>query len=344
MDFSFVLVTWYEEHKRDLPWRRTLNPYKIWLSEIILQQTRVAQGLPYYNNFLTAFPTITDLALATEDEVLKLWQGLGYYSRARNLHFSARFIAKNYNGVFPTKYDDILSLKGVGVYTAAAIASFSKNLPYAVVDGNVIRVLSRIFGISVPFDTSIGKKEFQKLAQKLLSLENPGLHNQAIMEFGALQCVSKSPNCNSCVFLEDCVAFNENNVQDFPVKSRTVKVKNRFLNYFVVNYNDGLFIKKRKAGIWNGLYEFPVLEFPVNLPHREVIESLEFNSLFKSSDIKISKVSLEFIHNLSHQKLHVKFWEIYSDITEIDDYKYIKKSSLKMYPVSRLIERYIQST
>lgn len=198
MNFSQQILEWYGKNKRSLPWRNSKDPYKIWLSEIILQQTKVAQGLPFYNKFIFAFPTINDLANATENEVLNLWQGLGYYSRARNMHFTAKEITEKYNGIFPNDYTTILKLKGIGAYTAAAISSFAFNLLFAVVDGNVVRLLSRYFGISTAFDSAKGKKEFQLLAQKLLSKENSAEYNQAIMEFGALQCVPKSPNCNVC--------------------------------------------------------------------------------------------------------------------------------------------------
>ena len=210
MSFSNTLYTWYLANKRELPWRSTKDPYFIWLSEIILQQTRVEQGLPYYLKFIKSFPTIIDLAVATEDEVLKLWQGLGYYSRARNLHITAKYIMKYCDGIFPQAYNDILNLKGVGPYTAAAIASFSFGLPYAVVDGNVIRVLGMVFGISISFETSLGKQKYQKLAQDLLNKSDPAEHNQAIMEFGALQCIPKSPKCSSCPFSSYCVAYNTN--------------------------------------------------------------------------------------------------------------------------------------
>ncbi len=207
MNFSNKLVSWYQNNKRDLPWRNTVDPYHIWLSEIILQQTRVLQGTPYYLSFLKAFPTIEDLANASEDKVLKMWQGLGYYSRARNLHFTAKDIVNNFGGEFPKDYKKVLKLRGVGVYTAAAITSFAFDMPYAVVDGNVIRVLSRVFGVSTTFDTSAGKKQFQLLAQELLIEKDAAIYNQAIMEFGAMQCKPKSPDCSSCPMQDFCVAY-----------------------------------------------------------------------------------------------------------------------------------------
>jgi A/G-specific adenine glycosylase len=234
MNFSNKLVSWYQVNKRDLPWRNTANAYYIWLSEIILQQTRVAQGMPYYLSFVKAYPKIEDLANAPEDEVLKMWQGLGYYSRARNLHFTAKDIAANYGGKFPNDYQKILKLKGVGTYTAAAITSFAFDLPYAVVDGNVVRALSRIFGINTPFDTTIGKKQFKELTQELLIKENPSVYNQAIMEFGAMQCKPKSPDCSVCPMRDFCEAYNNNTIAELPVKSKKIKVKNRFLHFLMI--------------------------------------------------------------------------------------------------------------
>ena len=273
MDFSDILSQWYAINKRDLPWRSTVNPYHIWLSEIILQQTRVEQGLPYYLKFIDTFPVVADLANADEDLVLKLWQGLGYYSRARNLQFSAKLILSEFGGNFPDNHADILKLKGVGPYTAAAISSFSFGLPFAVLDGNVIRVLSRVFGIQTPFDTTAGKKQFQKLAQELLDKKNSAEYNQAIMEFGALQCVPKSPKCNHCPIVNDCIAFNTNTVSLLPVKSKKLKVKSRFLHFLVVNKNNEVLIGKRKSGIWQGLYEFPFLEFDENLNEKSDLKS-----------------------------------------------------------------------
>ena len=218
MDFSIELLSWYKINKRDLPWRRTLDVYEIWISEIMLQQTKVAQMLPYYNRFLEEFPSILDLSLASEDKVLKLWEGLGYYSRARNLHYTAKQIVNNFNGVFPIEYHKILNLKGIGEYTASAICSFAFSEPYAVVDGNVIRLLSRYFGIETPFDTTEGKKIFKELADQLLIKENPAEYNQAIMEFGALQCTPKKPSCNDCVLKESCVSYLQNRTSYYPVK------------------------------------------------------------------------------------------------------------------------------
>jgi len=225
MQFYNTLIYWYLHNKRDLPWRKSKNPYYVWLSEIILQQTRVAQGLPYFLNFTKAFPTVFDLAEAKENTVLKLWQGLGYYSRARNLHFSAKYIKNELNGIFPTTYKDLLKLKGVGDYTASAIASICFNEPTAVVDGNVYRVLSRYFGIKTPINSTEGIKEFKKLAQTLIHTKDPGTYNQAIMDFGATLCKPKNPLCNECPFANSCVSLEKNLINELPIKEKKVKLK-----------------------------------------------------------------------------------------------------------------------
>ena len=343
MNFSNKLVSWYQNNKRDLPWRNTVNPYYIWLSEIILQQTRVLQGTPYYLAFLKAFPTIEDLANASEDKVLKMWQGLGYYSRARNLHFTAKDIVNKFGGEFPEDYKKVLKLKGVGVYTAAAITSFAFDMPYAVVDGNVIRVLSRVFGVSTPFDTSAGKKEFQQLAQELLIEKNAAIYNQAIMEFGAMQCKPKSPDCSSCPMQDFCVAYTVNSVAELPVKSKKIKVKNRFLHYLMIEQEDNIFLGKRKLGIWTGLYEFPFLEFPVKMDEKQVMQSDEWLKIFLNSTCDVKSVSSQFIHILSHQKIHAQFWQIKAADVVLKEYELIPKNSLLEFPVSRLTEKYFET-
>ena len=343
MNFSNKLVSWYQNNKRDLPWRNTVNPYHIWLSEIILQQTRVLQGQPYYLAFLKVFPTIEDLANAPEDKVLKMWQGLGYYSRARNLHFTAKDIVNNFGGEFPKDYNKVLKLKGIGVYTAAAITSFAFDMPYAVVDGNVIRVLSRVFGVSIPFDTSAGKKEFQYLSQELLIEKEAAIYNQAIMEFGAIQCKPKSPNCSSCPMQDFCVAYTTNSVSELPVKSKKIKVKNRFLHYLMIEQEDNIFLGKRKSGIWTGLYEFPFLEFPIKMNEKQVMQSDEWLKIFLNSTFDVKSVSGEFIHILSHQKIHAQFWQIKADSVVLQEYERISKNSLLEFPVSRLTEKYFET-
>ena len=313
MNFSNVLIKWYLQNKRDLPWRNTTNPYPIWLSEIMLQQTRVAQGMPYFLSFTTAFPTVFDLAAAHEEEVLKLWQGLGYYSRARNLHKTAQYIASDLAGIFPDNYSDLLKLKGVGEYTAAAIASFSYNEAVPVVDGNVFRVLSRYFDIETDIAQASAKKEFAALAFELMPKDNPATFNQAIMEFGALQCVPKSPNCGICVFNESCAALQKKKVDQLPVKSKKVKVRNRYFNYLVVaDENDNTIIQKRTdKGIWHNLYEFPLIETEKEEDFDFITERIESDYFQDNSIISILEDNdKSIIHKLSHQHLHIKFWKV----------------------------------
>ncbi len=313
MNFSNVLIKWYLQNKRDLPWRNTTNPYPIWLSEIMLQQTRVAQGMPYFLSFTTAFPTVFDLATANEEEVLKLWQGLGYYSRARNLHKTAQYIASDLAGIFPDNYSDLLKLKGVGEYTAAAIASFSYNEAVPVVDGNVFRVLSRYFDIETDIAQASAKKEFAALAFELMPKDNPATFNQAIMEFGALQCVPKSPNCGICVFNESCAALQKKKVDQLPVKSKKVKVRNRYFNYLVVaDENDNTIIQKRTdKGIWHNLYEFPLIETDKEEDFDFITEQIQSDYFKDNSIISILEDNdKSIIHKLSHQHLHIKFWKV----------------------------------
>ncbi len=342
MNFSNILLQWYTFNKRELPWRNTNNPYFIWLSEIILQQTRVDQGLPYYLRFIKLFPKITDLANAKEDKVLKLWQGLGYYSRARNLHYSAKYIVKYYDGKFPKQYDHIINLKGVGTYTAAAIASFSFGLPYAVVDGNVIRVLSRFFGIQIPFETTLGKKKYQQMAQDLLSRRYPAKNNQAIMEFGAIQCTPKRPKCVSCPFIRSCVAYNTNIVHELPVKLKKIKIKNRYLNYLVIKNKNTVILEKRNEGIWEGLYEFPFIEYPTRHSEKKVLLSDEWTNFFKNINYEIELVSNEFSHKLSHQHIYAKFWIVSIEEYKLEKHSFVRNLEIKNYPVSRLIDKFLK--
>jgi len=343
MEFSNKLLKWYALHKRDLPWRNTNNPYIIWLSEIILQQTRVKQGLPYFNKFIHEFPAISDLANAPEDKVLKLWQGLGYYSRARNLHASSKIINTQYEGQFPKTYKEIMQLKGIGDYTASAISSFAFGLNYAVVDGNVVRLLSRYFGIDMPFDEPKGKKEFKKLAQELLPKLNAAEHNQAIMEFGALQCTPKSPNCSSCVLEESCMAFSENNVSLYPVKKKKLKIKNRFIHFLIIDSNLQVLLAKRTNGIWKGLYEFPFLEFAIQMDNKDVIASEQWKKIFGHADLNIKSVSPSFTHRLSHQKIEAIFWQVKINKFNLEGYDFIAIDNLGSFPISRLLEKYLLS-
>ncbi|MFV8376347.1 A/G-specific adenine glycosylase [Flavobacterium sp. LB1P71] len=313
MTFSNLLIQWYLHNKRDLPWRNTTNPYPIWLSEIMLQQTRVAQGMPYFLSFTAAFPTVFDLAKADEEQVLKLWQGLGYYSRARNLHKTAQHVADELAGVFPTSYKDLLQLKGIGEYTAAAIASFSYNEVVPVVDGNVFRVLSRYFDVETDIAAASAKKEFAALAFELMPKDNPAIFNQAIMEFGALQCVPKSPNCGICVFNESCAALQKNKVDQLPVKSKKLKVRSRFFNYLVVNDEQGNTViqKRTDKGIWHNLYEFPLIETEKVEDFGFIAERIQKEFFTNNEIVSIMECNEKcIIHKLSHQHLHIKFWKV----------------------------------
>ena len=342
MNFSQQILEWYGKNKRNLPWRNSKNPYKIWLSEIILQQTKVAQGLPFYNKFILVFPAINDLANATENEVLNLWQGLGYYSRARNMHFTAKEIAERHNGIFPNDYKTILKLKGIGTYTAAAISSFAFNLPFAVVDGNVIRLLSRYFGIPTAFDSSKGKKEFQLLAQKLLIKKNVADYNQAIMEFGALQCVPKSPNCSICPLQNNCFAFSNNLLSDFPKKKKKIKIRKRYFEFLIISENEKVLIQKRKNGIWKGLYQFPLIENTQEKLEKEICTSKDWKNLFKGVTANIIKISPRIKHKLTHQTIFAQFWHIDSKIPANKNTISIEKKDLKNYPIPKLLEKYLE--
>lgn len=342
MIFSNLLIQWYLQNKRDLPWRNTTDPYPIWLSEIMLQQTRVAQGMPYFLSFTTAFPTVFDLAKANEEQVLKLWQGLGYYSRARNLHKTAQHIAQELSGVFPGNYNDLLKLKGVGEYTAAAIASFSYNEAVPVVDGNVFRVLSRYFDIDTDIAQASAKKEFAALAFELMPKNNPATFNQAIMEFGALQCVPKSPNCGICVFNESCAALQKNKVNQLPVKSKKLKVRNRYFNYMVVaDENDNTIIQKRTdKGIWHNLYEFPLMETEKEEDFDCVSESVQTNYFKDNTVISMLEYNEKsIIHKLSHQHLHIKFWKVKIEGTIENG---IDSETLKTFPFPIVIHNFIE--
>lgn len=288
--FSKKIINWYLQNKRDLPWRNTRDAYKIWLSEIILQQTRVEQGLPYYEKFVEAFPTIKDLALAPEDKVMKLWQGLGYYSRARNLHFTAKTILKEYKGVFPKEYDQVIKLKGVGTYTAAAIASFAFDAPYPVLDGNVFRIMSRIYGIHDAIDSSTGKKKFMQKLHELMPVKDAAAFNQAVMEFGALQCIPKNPNCNECIFKKECYAYANDKIELLPIKEKKLVKKDRHFFYLISSDGKNTIIQKRSdKDIWHSLYEFPVFEKQI-----EAKEKILFQS-------EIQK------HVLTHQNIYYQF-------------------------------------
>ena len=339
-------MPWYLQNKRNLPWRNSTNPYVIWLSEIILQQTRVVQGLPYFLKFSEKYPTVFDLAKASEEEILKLWQGLGYYSRARNLHTAAKMVVTNYNGNFPTSYSELIKLKGIGVYTASAIASFSANEPLAVVDGNVYRVLARIFGIFTPINSTEGEKEFKKLADSLLDNKDSATYNQAIMEFGAIQCTPKKPECETCPFKIECYAFKENVINELPVKIKKTKITKKYFTYYVVTYNDKtLLYKREEKGIWQNLYEFPMVESKNMLAVAEAKQMAE--KLFNCSVGKIKLIEHnKKAHKLSHQHIFADFYEIVLDKknflkTNIDFLK-INIEEIEKYPVPVLISNFLE--
>lgn len=303
--FVTSLLQWYTYHKRDLPWRQTTTPYKVWLSEVILQQTRVNQGLPYYQRFVHAFPTVYHLAKATEEEVMQQWQGLGYYTRARHLHATAKTIVNEYQGAFPTTYSELLKLRGIGPYTAAAIASIAFGESVAAVDGNVYRVLSRVFGITDDISRGKGKKVFSTLAAQLVPRQNPGDYNQALMEFGALQCVPKSPHCLTCPLRTKCVAFKKGIQHQLPVKLRKVKIRKRYLHYIILHDQEKVYVRKRSGkDIWKGLYDFYLIESDNGF------SSHQNDPLFtyiQQHHLSLITSPHTHLHLLTHQKLHTRF-------------------------------------
>ncbi|MBV5283216.1 MAG: A/G-specific adenine glycosylase [Paludibacter sp.] len=348
IDISDTLSAWYLANKRELPWRDISDPYLIWISEIILQQTRVNQGMSYYLRFIERFPTVADLACSEEDEVLKYWQGLGYYSRARNLHKAARQVMTDFEGVFPIEHADVLKLAGIGDYTAAAICSFAYDQPFAVVDGNVYRVLSRLFGIETPIDSGIGKKEFASLAQELISRSHPGIHNQSIMEFGALQCVPVSPDCLSCPLQPNCRAYELNSVDKLPIKSKKTKVSNRFFNYFFIELGGQTYLQKRVGkDVWQNLFEFPLVEADQLLTVEELMETDDFKKLFsRIGEVGIVKISNPMKHVLSHRVIYAQFVTV-----KISDENAILSERIKtpiseidQFAVSRLMELFLEDS
>jgi A/G-specific adenine glycosylase len=313
MNFSNTLICWYLQNKRDLPWRNTDNPYLIWLSEIILQQTRVTQGLPYFLRFIERFPTVFELANADEEEILKLWQGLGYYSRARNLHKTAKVVVQVFGGQFPNSYTELLKLKGIGEYTAGAIASFAYNENVPVVDGNVFRVLSRYFDIETDIASSSAKKEFGLLAKELLPSGKANVFNQAIMEFGALQCVPSNPNCSDCVLNDSCLALKFNKVKQLPVKLKKTKIKQRYFHYLIFIDEEGttLLQKRTQKGIWHNLYEFPLIEVFEEKNDMVLIEMIQNQPFIKNKVMDVKLLNpIKINHKLSHQQLTISFWQV----------------------------------
>ncbi|MGI4022067.1 MAG: A/G-specific adenine glycosylase [Janthinobacterium lividum] len=318
MNLSSELQNWYLQHKRNLPWRNTTDAYTIWLSEVILQQTRVEQGLPYFYRFLEKYPDVTAFANASEDEVLKLWQGLGYYSRGRNMLFTARQILENNYGIFPTTYQELIKLKGIGEYTAAAISSFAADEAKAVVDGNVYRVLARWFGVEEPINSPAGKKIFQNLADEVLDQKNPGQHNQAMMEFGAMLCKPKNPDCNVCPVREGCSAYQTNRINLLPVKLKTVKIRERYFNYFLITNQDQILLNKRSINdIWANMYDLPLIENSTYIPVEELSALPAFKSFFGNQAIVISASPIRK-HILTHQRIFAHFIHLQINTKEIN--------------------------
>lgn len=346
MWFSTHLLKWYKVKKRSLPWRETKDPYHIWISEIVLQQTRVDQGLPYYERFIERFPNVQSLAEAEENEVLKAWQGLGYYSRARNLHHAAMTIVNDYNGVFPSNYDKIITLKGIGSYTAAAISSICFDVAKPVVDGNVYRVLSRFYGLRDPIDSTQGKKHFAELADKVMNKKEPGEYNQAIMEFGALHCKPSRPNCRECCLKTQCIAKKDNMVESLPKKGKKVKQKDRYFNYIIIKGNRGSFYQKRlKKDIWQNMYEPLLIESEKHLDKSEILKSDTWKKIFGSDGRGQLVRSESMEHKLTHQIIKAKFWETQIDSVAVphdSNLQEFEYTELNNIPIPRLIEKYLE--
>jgi A/G-specific adenine glycosylase len=338
-DFSLQIAEWYRQNKRSLPWRESTDPFQIWLSEVILQQTRVDQGLPYYVRFTETFQNISELANASEQEVLRLWQGLGYYSRGRNLHYTAKQISREFSGKFPEKYDELIKLKGIGTYTAAAIASFCFGEVVPVIDGNVQRVISRFFNISLAVNSSEGVKIVKSLANELISPKDPATHNQAIMELGALVCTPRNPSCTLCPVADNCISRQKNTIHERPVKLKKTSSRKRYFHYAIIEKGGFLLIQKRlNKDIWLNMYEFPLTEtLEDQIP-------VELNPGIKSAlSVRISE---PVTHVLSHQKIIAKFYhfKIEKDyFKEAKDCFYVKKEDLTEYPIPRLIDKYLDS-
>lgn len=339
--FGDRLLKWYQANKRDLPWRYTRDPYKIWLSEVILQQTQVIQGLSYYHKFVKTYPKVTLLAKAPEEDVLKMWQGLGYYSRARNLHEAAKTVSTLYKGVFPKTFEEIRALKGVGNYTASAISSIAYDLPYAVVDGNVYRVLSRVFGINTPINSTKGIKEFQELANDLLIKKKAAIYNQAIMEFGAMYCKPTKPNCPSCIFEDKCFAYAHNKVNQLPVKIKKTKVKDRYLNYFlIIDDHDKVIVNRRmNKDIWKGLYELLLIETNEKTSLKKLLKHKCLEPLIKNCTVE--NTHKEFKHILSHQHLHTHFYVLKYKGKFGKKYQTCSIKDLKKLAWPRLIDKFL---
>lgn len=345
MDFKSILAQWYQENRRDLPWRSTDDPYHILVSEFILQQTRVAQGMSYYYRFIEKFPTIDHLANAHEDEVLKVWQGLGYYTRARNLHRAAQLIVANYDGKLPSDYEALKSIKGIGSYSAGAISSFAFKKVVPAIDGNVYRIISRIFGVFTSPETAGGKRDFFKLVSELMDKNSPDSFNQALLDFGALQCVPRSPNCNICPFSQYCYAYRNNMIDGLPVKGKKLIPRDRFFSYLLIRYKNYSFIAKRKSkDIWHSLYEFPLIETSNSPDYDSISSHPDWKRLFGNVPTIISYLSPTVKHQLSHQTLYTRF--IVVEINRVPSplkskFIMVKADEIDNYSVPRLIDNFL---
>jgi A/G-specific adenine glycosylase len=344
MNFSDEIAGWYLNNKRRLPWRDTADAYVIWLSEIILQQTRVEQGMPYFYRFLEKYPDVSSFAAASEDEILRLWQGLGYYSRGRNMLKTAREVVGLYEGKFPVEYDRLIKLKGIGEYTAAAISSFAANEAKAVVDGNVYRVLARYYGIEEPINSPQGKRLFQGIATGVLNREHPGLHNQAMMEFGAMLCKPKSPGCNICPVREGCYAYNNNIVSQLPKKLKTIKIRDRFFNYLLVTDGDKVLMNKRSdSDIWANMYDLPLVETPDHMPPENVIKLLQTKEIF-GNNIRITASFTTKRHLLTHQRIHAQFIRVENKPIKLkQEYFFIEVKNIKMLALPKIINIFLNN-
>ena len=342
--FPVLLLQWNrKENTRQMPWKGEKDPYKIWVSEIILQQTRVEQGLKYYERFVSNFPTIDKLASASDEKIYKLWEGLGYYSRCRNLIDTARYISKKLNGKFPDQFEDILSLKGVGLYTASAIASFAYDLPFAVVDGNVLRVLSRVFGIKEFTDSREGKKLFSQLANELLDRKRPGIYNQALMDFGAVIC-KPYPLCPICPLKNDCIAYKKDLVDSLPLKQKKIKIKTRWFNYLVIENNGKFYIRKRiENDIWKNLNEFILIETERESPVKTILRQAEKSGILKKNVYKIESFSPIYSQQLTHQRIIGRFItvSVQKDFN-LNGYRLVPRNQMFRLAFPRIINSYFE--
>jgi A/G-specific adenine glycosylase len=341
---SETLIRWYHDHHRDLPWRKTRDPYAIWVSEIILQQTRVSQGIHYYQRFMKRFPDLESLAVAKIEEVLKAWQGLGYYSRARNMHAAAVQLVNVHGGKFPSNYQELLKLKGVGPYTAAAIASIAFNEPRAVIDGNVHRVIARLFGLfEPPGQTASGA--ISSRAGKLLDGADPGIYNQAIMELGALVCTPAQPSCHSCPLQECCTAYRRGQVEELPVRRKNIKQRHRYFHYFIIRSGDSILVRQRtNKDIWQHLYEFPLIETDRSTSPARLMESPSWNQLFTNRSVRPVRISSTIRHILTHQVIHARFYHldgIPADVASKSSFREVPLNKIPELPVPKLIENYL---